>query len=96
MFEAAFREVKGGVTISVHVVPRASRSGLAGMHGESVKIRIKAPPVEGAANRELARFLGEQLDVPAAQIELLSGAGSRQKLVLVRAARYTTHSGLSR
>jgi hypothetical protein len=84
VFEDAFREAKGGVTVSVHVVPRASRTALAGMHGDRVRIRIKAPPVEGAANRELARFLGEQLSLPATHIELIAGAGSRQKLILVR------------
>ena len=58
MIESALREAKNGVTISVHVVPRASRTGLAGMHGNSLRIRVKAPPVEGAANKELCAFLG--------------------------------------
>ena len=84
MLEAAVREVKEGVTISVHVVPRASRSGLAGMHGDRLRIRVKAPPVEGAANKEVLRILAELLFVPASYIELMAGAGSREKLVLLR------------
>jgi hypothetical protein len=49
-----------------------------------VKIRIKAPPVEGAANKELIRFLAEHLAVPRASIELLSGAGTRQKRIAIQ------------
>ena len=50
-----------GVRLTLHVQPGASRSELAGMHGDALKVRVAAPPVDGAANRELIRFLAAQL-----------------------------------
>ena len=49
-----------------------------------MKIRVKAPPVGGAANEELVRFLAERFSVPRSSIELVSGAGSRQKRIAIR------------
>lgn len=73
----------GGVRIRIHVQPRAARSEAVGIHGEAIKIRLAAPPVEGAANDELVRFLAAQLKVPARQVSLDSGAASRQKTVTI-------------
>lgn len=84
VIESALREAKGGVTVSVHVVPRASRTGLVGLHGTSLRIRVKAPPVEGAANAELLKYLAEQLSLPSSHVELIAGDASREKLILVR------------
>lgn len=63
--------------------PRASRTELAGRHGDALKVRLVAPPVEGAANAALVRYLAEVLDVPRASIKLLSGHSGRRKLVQV-------------
>ena len=82
--EQAVRATSEGVTISVHVQPKASRSECAGLHGHAVKIRIAAPPADGAANDELCRFLARRCDVPLSAVQILSGAGSRQKRVLVK------------
>jgi len=49
------------------------------MHGEAVKVRLKAPPVDGAANDELVRFVGARLGIARRHVELLSGATSRTK-----------------
>jgi uncharacterized protein (TIGR00251 family) len=68
------------------VQPGAKKTELAGLHGETLKIRLAAPPVDGKANGCLIAFLAEFLNVPRAQVELLSGAGSRQKRVRVRGA----------
>jgi len=65
------------------VQPRASRTELAGRHGDALKVRLVAPPVEGAANAALVRYLAEVLDVPRASIKLLSGHSGRRKLVQV-------------
>ncbi len=70
-------------TIVVHIQPRASRTEVVGWHGDAIKIRIKAPPVEGAANRELLRFLAQRLHVSPSAVQLLSGAGGRRKRVCV-------------
>lgn len=61
--------------------PRASRTELAGLHGGALRVRLAAPPVDGAANDALLRYLAEALDVPRATIALLSGHSGRRKVV---------------
>jgi uncharacterized protein (TIGR00251 family) len=73
----------GGVRLLLHVQPRASRTELAGQFGDALKIRIASPPVEGAANAELVRFLAETLGVRAAAVEILSGETGRRKAIKV-------------
>ena len=63
--------------------PRASRTELAGPHGGALRVRLTAPPVDGAANEALVRFLAEQLDVPRSAVRLDAGATGRSKLVTV-------------
>ena len=70
-----------GHLLHLHVVPGAAKTELAGLHGERLKVRVKAPPSEGAANRELLRFLGELFDVPPSAIEIVRGASGRRKTV---------------
>ena len=67
----------------VHVVPRARRSEVAGRHGDALKVRIAAPPVDGAANTELVRFLAERLNVPRGAVTVVSGTSGRRKTVSV-------------
>ena len=67
----------------MHVVPRARATAVAGTHGESVKIRVAAPPIDGAANAELLRFLAERLSVAKSRVTVVSGAGGRRKTVAV-------------
>jgi uncharacterized protein (TIGR00251 family) len=74
---------EGGAAFGVRVVPRASKNEIGGRHGDAVKIRLTAPPVEGAANQALIDFLAERLDVSKTQIEILSGHASRDKIVCV-------------
>jgi hypothetical protein len=72
-----------GCRIRVRAQPRASRSAIAGEHGGSLRVRLAAPPVNGAANEELIRFLAERLGVPRRRVTLLRGAGAREKVVAV-------------
>ena len=55
--------------VALHIVPRARDTAVAGSHGDAVKIRVAAPPVDGAANAELVRFLAARLNVPAARVD---------------------------
>lgn len=71
------------VVLTIHVAPRASKDEVRGIHGDAVKIRLRAPPVEGRANRELIRFLSRKLDIPARQIGLLTGKSGRRKRVSI-------------
>ena len=76
--------VAGGVRLRVRVQPRASRTECVGLVGEELKIRLAAPPVEGAANDALVRFLAERLGVARGAVLLVAGGSSRSKLVDVR------------
>ncbi|HEY6853977.1 MAG TPA: DUF167 domain-containing protein [Gemmatimonadales bacterium] len=63
----------------VHVVPRAKRTEVVGRHGDALKIKLKAPPVDGAANAELVRFVAERLDVPRSAVTITAGHSARRK-----------------
>ena len=77
-------EVSGrAISFAVRVVPRASRSEVAGEHGGALRVRVAAPPVEGAANEELTRTLARALGVPARAVEIVSGHHSKLKRVRV-------------
>jgi uncharacterized protein len=73
----------GGVRIRLHIQPRASRTEAAGLHGAALKLRLAAPPVDGAANDALVRWIADRLGVPRSAVVLTSGASSRAKTVEV-------------
>jgi uncharacterized protein (TIGR00251 family) len=70
--------------LAIHLQPGAAREALAGTHGDRLKIRIAAPPVDGRANDQLIDFLARLFDVPRSRVELLAGHGSRSKRVRIR------------
>ena len=72
------------ITLVLHVQPGAKRSEVAGLHGNALKIRLAAPPIEGRANEALLRFIAERFNVPLRNVELKQGAQSRHKRVEVR------------
>lgn len=65
------------------MVPRARATVLAGRHGDALKIRLAAPPVDGAANDELVRFLSKRLGVPRRAVTITAGLAGRRKTVKV-------------
>ena len=73
-----------GVTVTVLVTPRAKRTQFVGFHGETPKVALAAPPVDGKANDELVSFLRACLGIPKASIEIVRGDASRIKVVLLR------------
>jgi uncharacterized protein len=75
------------VTLTLHIQPGAKRTEVAGLHGEALKIRLNAPPIEGRANEALLRFIADSFDVPLAKVELVRGAQSRQKVVKVTGSK---------
>jgi len=77
-------EVRGStVRVSVHVQPRATRSEIVGLHGAALKVRLQAPPVDGAANEALVTLLAERLGVTRRAVRVVAGASSRAKTVEV-------------
>jgi hypothetical protein len=77
------REDKEGSVFKVRVQPRASRNELAGVFEGALRVRLTAPPVEGAANEACRTFLAERLGVPRSRVEVISGHTGRNKLVRV-------------
>lgn len=75
------------LVLVVHAQPGAKQSGFAGVHGDAIKIRLAAPPLDGRANRELCRFLAEACGVAPSAVEITSGEGARAKRVRVRQPR---------
>ena len=80
------QDTKAGAILSVHVQPKASTTECVGIHGDALKIRVAAPPVDGAANDELIRFLARSLSMPSMSIQIYSGASGRHKRILVKGA----------
>ena len=78
------QDTKDGAILTVHVQPKASTTECIGIHGDALKIRVAAPPVDGAANDELIRFLARRLSIPSTSVQIYSGAGGRHKLVHLR------------
>jgi uncharacterized protein len=72
-----------GVSFYVQVQPRASRDAIEGEHGDALKIRLAAPPVDDRANQALVQLLAQRLNVPRAAVRIVSGEKSRRKRVVV-------------
>ncbi|HEY2378010.1 MAG TPA: DUF167 domain-containing protein [Gemmatimonadaceae bacterium] len=68
---------------AVHVQPRASRSEISGLHGDALKVRLAAPPVDGAANDALVELIAAALGVPRRNVQIVSGQHARSKVVEV-------------
>jgi uncharacterized protein len=81
-----YSEKDRGLTFNVRIVPRASRSEIAGEYNGALRIRIAAPPVEGAANRELIRLLARMFNLPQKAVAIVSGAASKSKIVRIAGA----------
>ena len=83
MGQLKITEAGGGVTLAVRVVPRASKNQIVGVHGDALKVRLTAPPVEGRANEALIAFLARRLGVRKSEVEIVAGAASRRKMICV-------------
>lgn len=75
------------IVFRVLVVPRASRSEIVGEHDGSLRVRVAAPPVEGAANDELIRVLAKRVRVPRSAVSITSGHAGRLKQVRITNAK---------
>ncbi|HMP77453.1 MAG TPA: DUF167 family protein [Kiritimatiellia bacterium] len=81
---------ENGLRLRIRVAPRASRTEVAGLHGDALKIRLHAPPVDGAANTALIAFLAKTADLPKSAFTITRGHASRDKEVAVRCAEPAT------
>jgi uncharacterized protein (TIGR00251 family) len=71
------------VTLRIHLVPNAKIDKVVGEHGGAIKIKVRAPAVEGKANSALISFLAKRLNLPARTIVLLRGQRSREKVIRI-------------
>ncbi len=74
----------GGIILPCHVQPRASRTAVAGIYGNAVKIALNAPPVDGKANAALCEFLAKKCGIPKSAASVVSGDTSRDKNIFLR------------
>ena len=77
-------ETPEGVVLNVRAQPRSSRSGIDGLLGDAVKVRIRCAPVDGKANKELVETLADAFDLPKSAVEFKSGETSKTKRILLR------------
>ncbi|MFO0707198.1 MAG: DUF167 domain-containing protein [Nitrospira sp.] len=78
------QDTKGGAILTIQVQPKASRTECVGVHGNALKIRVAAPPVDGKANEAVIAFLAERLLVTPSAVSIRAGATGRHKRVLVQ------------
>ena len=76
-------ETGEGITFTVHVQPRASRSEICGVQGDELKLRLTSPPVEDAANKLCIDFLAKKLGVAKSSVTMIAGGRSRHKIIRV-------------
>ena len=77
------RESDGCTTLTLHIQPGAKKTEVAGLHGDALKIRLAAPPVDGKANTALIEFVAERLGLAKSAVSLKSGQTSRRKILAV-------------
>ena len=79
---------EAAIFLKIHLLPRASRDEICGLHGDAIKVKVTAPPIEGRANMALQRFIAKKLHLASSQVEIMAGKRSREKILKI--------SGISR
>jgi hypothetical protein len=82
--EIPYRKTKDGIAIEVRVEPRSSRKCIAGILGDVVKVKLTAPPVDGAANEQLIEVISEATGIKKSSIAIIRGISSKKKVVEIR------------
>jgi len=85
-----YSEKDGSLCFKVQVVPRASRSEIVGAHDEALRVRIAAPPVDGAANEELVRVIAKAFNVSGSAVEITKGRSGKRKEVRIKSGSHKT------
>ncbi|MFH1434748.1 MAG: DUF167 domain-containing protein [Pseudomonadota bacterium] len=73
-----------GIVIEVRVTPRSSKNRISGLQGSALKVHLTAPPAEGQANKQLIKLLSKHFGIPKSAVQIVMGASSRSKLVLLK------------
>jgi len=86
----------GRLVFKVYVVPRSSRNEVAGEHNGALRVRVSAPPVDGAANKKLTVVLAKAFNVSSNAVIIVSGQNSRLKQVSIEGVDSSAFSELPR
>lgn len=78
-----YKENKNSLILNIYVVSRSSKSEIIGIYNDCLKIKLKSPPVDNAANEELVRFLANKLKIPKSNIEIIKGHNQRKKIISI-------------
>lgn len=84
MHNPILKEGKLGFVLKVFIQPRSSKNMIVGIHGDALKIKLTAPPVDGAANKMCIQYLAKSLKLPKSSLEIISGHTNRNKSVLIK------------
>ncbi|MGE3610840.1 MAG: DUF167 domain-containing protein [Bacteriovoracaceae bacterium] len=87
---------QNGSLLKLYIQPGAARSEICGLHGERLKVKIKAPPRDGEANEELIEFIGNFFKISKSRVSILRGESSRQKDLVLELPLMTVKSLLSK
>jgi hypothetical protein len=83
LMDIPYSKAKDGIIIEIQVIPRSSKKEIAGVNGNIVRVKLTAPPVDGAANEQLREVLAERFGIKKGNIVILKGASSRNKTVKI-------------
>jgi uncharacterized protein len=89
--ELSVRRNPQGIVFKVFVQPKSSQNMIVGLHGDALKVKLTAPPVDNAANMMCVKFLAKALKVPKSSLDIIAGHTGRNKQVLLKAG----HSGIT-
>lgn len=78
-----YRKTNEGWLLNLHIQPGAKKSGVVGLHGDALKVRVASPPVNGKANEALVAFIAACLGLPKRSVQLVKGETSRTKTLLI-------------
>ncbi|HEY0665129.1 MAG TPA: DUF167 domain-containing protein [Gallionella sp.] len=87
-----YRSGDDSFTLTLHIQPGAKRSEIVGLHGDALKIKLAAPPIEGRANEALVKFLASIFAVPSRNVRLTQGEQSRRKVVAISGSSISPES----
>lgn len=90
------RKEGDNLILTLHVQPGSKKTEIAGLHGDALKIRLAAPPVEGQANSKLLAYLAEKFEVPVRSVTLKQGETSRRKVVSIYGSAISAESLLDK
>jgi uncharacterized protein (TIGR00251 family) len=84
IMEIPYKKTKKGIEIEVRVEPRSSKKGVSGLLGNVVKVKLTAPPVDGAANEQLIEVISEATGLKKSAIRIIRGTSAKRKTLEIR------------